>query len=358
MSNQKNANERPSLASLQMLRGAAAMMLVVQHLGLPIVRSGGEWSAHWLNAGVDIFFIISGFLMWHTTAGRNISPLDFFRLRIIRIVPLYWTITTLVVLVSIFAPQLMQSAAPEPWRIVGSYLFVPIQNGNGMYVPVLGQGWTLNYEMFFYLVFAISLLFAGRWRFSVSAGVILAFMLLGLVKSGLPRWITTYTNTIMAEFVAGMLIAVWFNSRRSTRSPAPAAMSGAAVFISGWVALIILATYFPKVDRLLNLGVPSLMIFLGAILIEKSGSLPKLVLLRWAGDISYSVYLSHASVLSAAGQVWHKLEAHGLPVSRFVFCVLAFAISMAAGAVVYRWIELPMTRYFRASPGALKAKAA
>lgn len=355
MSNQNDANGRQSLASLQMLRGVAAMMVVVHHIGYQIERSGGHWSDHWLNAGVDLFFIISGFLMWSTTAGRNIGPLDFLRRRIVRIVPLYWVITSGVVSVSLLAPHLMQSAAPDPLRILASYLFIFMPRGNGFYVPVLGQGWTLNYEMFFYLVFAISLLFVERRRFIVSAGLIFSMISLGLPRWNLLGGVSVYTNPIMLEFVAGMLVAMWFGSRRhSTLAP----IYGKLVFLSGSIALIILATFFPEAERVLVLGIPSLLIFTGAILVEKSGSLHEMAWLRRTGDISYSVYLSHASVLSAAAQAWRTLQAHGLSVEPLVFCLLAFVASMATGAAVYRWVELPMTRFFRAGTAAPGVTAA
>src|SRR5690606_35064881 len=101
--------------------------------------------------GVDLFFVISGFIMVHVSRNqfaRPGAPLDFVRRRLVRIVPLYWTMTTLMVAVVLLLPQSVDTATADPRQWIASYLFIPFERASdGMMRPVLGLGWSLNYEM-------------------------------------------------------------------------------------------------------------------------------------------------------------------------------------------------------------------
>jgi exopolysaccharide production protein ExoZ len=127
------------LKSIQILRAAAALGVLLDHAGrwldvAPIVDIGA--------AGVDLFFVISGFIMVYTSErlfGQTGAPQRFLARRIIRIVPLYWTLTA-------FAALVLFGFGPNT---LGSYLFIPTHRG-----PILTVGWTLNYEMMFYSLFA------------------------------------------------------------------------------------------------------------------------------------------------------------------------------------------------------------
>lgn len=136
--------------SIQLLRAVAAIAVVTQHVPIPIFGDG-LW-------GVDLFFVISGFIMCHATArsGRN-----FFLKRIIRIVPLYWLGTLFIYALALTLPQLLNTTTANPVDLLKSLLFIPFIKG-GIPVPIVFQGWTLNYEMFFYGLFWISLLVSRR----------------------------------------------------------------------------------------------------------------------------------------------------------------------------------------------------
>ena len=126
------------------------------------------YQGHWpevFNSRVDIFFVISGFIMWVTTVGRTLSPQEFLYRRLVRIVPLYWLVTAFTVLVMVVAPQAMQSSRFDLAHVVASFAFWPaLHPVTGHYAPVLIPGWTLNYEMFFYVVFAACLLLRPAHR--------------------------------------------------------------------------------------------------------------------------------------------------------------------------------------------------
>ena len=116
-----------------------------------------------LAARVDLFFVISGFLMWGTTWDSPTTPGRFMLQRIHRIVPLHWAIISFYVLLLLAAPHLMQSGAFEPAHGITSSLFLPWPHpAIDANQPRVTPGWTLNYGMFFYLVFALGLFLPER----------------------------------------------------------------------------------------------------------------------------------------------------------------------------------------------------
>src|SRR5829696_2873445 len=156
--------------SIQYLRGVAALMVVYTHASVQTQRYADvelPFSAHGA-AGVDIFFVISGFIMWMTTIGDTPTskPLPFISRRISRIVPLYWVLTTGIVIVGLVRPDLLSSTVITVWHVLASFFFIPYPHpaDNGSLVPVLIPGWTLNYEMFFYAIFACSLTVKPKFR--------------------------------------------------------------------------------------------------------------------------------------------------------------------------------------------------
>ena len=148
------------LTGIQYLRAVAALLVLVNHLTFYLPSGGYRfWPG---GVGVDIFFVISGAVMWWVA--RNARPLTFAWRRLLRIVPLYW-------LVLAFVAVLWPGGGIDPWLdfplqdILRSFLFIPFANGarGGAVQPVLGVGWTLNLEIYFYGIFALSL-FAPRAR--------------------------------------------------------------------------------------------------------------------------------------------------------------------------------------------------
>ena len=130
--------------SIELLRFLAATAVVFVHI--PIVKFG--------NIGVDIFFAISGFVMMLSTES---SSKNFFLKRIIRVAPTYYIFTLGVFFSALIAPSVLNNTTADFSQLVQSFLFVPFdKNGVGHY-PILFLGWTLNYEMYFYLLFALAL---------------------------------------------------------------------------------------------------------------------------------------------------------------------------------------------------------
>src|SRR5689334_16532037 len=149
------------LGSIQWLRGIAALMVVAFHTNTLALHPSARMDFLAIGeTGVDLFFVISGFIMTITTVDKR-APGEFLRRRIIRVVPLYWMITLSYAALAVMAPTLFRSASPDFLHTLGSLAFVPQFHPlfPSAIWPVVIPGWSLNYEMFFYGIFALALLF-------------------------------------------------------------------------------------------------------------------------------------------------------------------------------------------------------
>lgn len=340
-----------TIGPIQCLRGVAALMVVLHHLQTQLGRLGmpdSEWSS--LPSGVDIFFVISGFIMWVTTASKpERTALTFYRDRITRIVPLYWAITAALVAVLIVAPGATNTAALDWPHIIQSFLFIPaVHPTTHLYLPTLIPGWTLNLEMFFYLLFGAAMAAGGANLRLRCALIVLA--LIGIVAAGYvlrPAGAAAfYTQDIVGEFALGILIGVVFAQRRLPRSNwfwLPLA--------AGFAMLLIANPFFAAESRLVRWGIPATMIVLGAVFVPQSGPL----ILQRLGDWSYALYLSHPITLAASEKLWSN-AAGGLPI--LIFPVFALTVSILASWIIYRTAEVPMTRIARQFTGARSLRRA
>lgn len=183
-----------------MLRGIAALAVVIYHAGL---RLGLPFEIG--QAGVDIFFVISSFIMW-TVAGRGVSPLRFVRDRIARIVPLYWIATLALALgawVNLF-PRIRITAV----HVLESLLFIPhfSPSSPNEVLPLLPQGCPLNYEMCFYSLFAHILFLPRIFRAQILIGLLGLLAAVGFGVSPNVLLLKCYTAPLIMEFGAGVLI--------------------------------------------------------------------------------------------------------------------------------------------------------
>jgi exopolysaccharide production protein ExoZ len=336
------------LESLQSARALAAMLVVVDHSIHEIAGVGIDAPWIWLRSfpwsfGVDIFFFLSGFLMYLTTEQRMGQPYaakEFLKRRFARIAPIYWLYTAILTAVLVVAPALAQTTVIGIKQFAGSILFVPYQIGPGHYRPILMQGWTLNYEMYFYLLMGIGI---ATWRFHrniflVLTSFFLLTSLLGLVLT-LPPPLGFWFRAICLEFVAGMLLAKLYVA--GIRIPC---WSGAPLI---GLALTMLAFVRPDMvqhdlqGRVLFMGAPALLIFAWFALGSQGPVLDRMwARLRFLGDSSYSIYLVHPFVLAVGAIV-----AGVVGFTRFGFWPLLIVLclgSVAAGVVSYYIAERPL----------------
>lgn len=328
------------LISIQHLRGAAALGVVVWHaqgqVGLPNTAV--------LQAGIEIFFVISGYVMWLILRARPVSPGVFLRKRLTRIVPLYWLLTTFMVVLLIVAPQLLQSTRFDLAHVVSSYLFVAWPNpveGVGL-KPVMIPGWTLNYEMAFYGLLAVSLLLKTDWRGGFVIGVLLTLAALSVLP--LPPIAAFYASPFMAEFALGVGLAMVL-----PRIPRAWLGWGPAVFAAG-CALLILAGLVVDAQangRLVLFALPAVLIVGGLIATEQVGRLPALPLLKAIGDASYPLYMIHAVALSAMAQA---MRLAGLDLQPWIFVAMGVVVTSVVGWYAHIWLERPLMAAFRPRP--------
>lgn len=332
--------------TIQALRAVAALLVVLLHA----FETWGERvdpaapGVNWENgaSGVDIFFIISGFVM--VISSRRLLDqagawLTFLRHRVVRIVPLYWLLTTAKVLAVVVLSDVVLRTGLGFDFVAGSYLFLPVTDSAGHFRPVLPVGWTLTYEFLFYLLFAAAL----AMRVDVLRVVIPGLGLLAVAALARtdtwPSW-TILFDTIVVEFVFGVMLAKW--TLRGFRLP-PAI---AGVFILLGIGLILTVPMISENARVLSWGLPAFAIVVGAVSLEP---LAAPVLPRWLltlGDASYSIYLSHGFVLAGLGILVERIVSPGLRTEGLTI-ISCLIVSSIAGWIVFILIESPMLRYLR-----------
>ncbi|MCD2317209.1 acyltransferase [Sphingomonas sp. IC-11] len=327
--------------SVQYLRGIASLMVLLYHAGydLNLITEGSR--PHWLASGVDIFFVISGFVMVASTATRPVTAQAFLASRIARVVPFYWLAT--IVMIGIIA--LRGQALPSIQEVVLSFLFIFYFNERAQDTsPILGPGWTLNYEIYFYLVFAALIRLPVPRRIAVMAVLFVVVAALRPLAPADNAFLTRMTSPIPLEFVAGMVIGYY--RARIMRAPA---IAGLAAIGLGFAALALLD---PPLPRVAFFAPPAVLIVFGGVVLERHVSRPQLGVLGYLGDSSYSLYLTHPLLLACLTPI--SIAPHlALPLA-----FLIVAGSIAIGFAAYYWVEVPATRAARLLLGGARARPA
>ena len=346
------AGRARKLESLQALRAVAVLAVVLFHLLTIEERYGGSARLlpGWLGAGqlgVDLFFVISGFVMVTVTRGRFRSAVQARRFlwhRLTRIYPLYWVYTTLALAVFLVQPAWVNSSQGNQVDVIASYLLLPQP-----LLPLVQVGWTLVHEVYFYLVYAVVLRFlAERHLPAAMLGWAALVILLGTVTLG-PWWNVAF-SPLTLEFIAGCLLASWLH--RSGPLPVP---GGALVGVAAVALLVAVAGYqwfftqhgVPPTGwaQLVLYGIPAVVIVGCLVSAEARGiGFPRPVVAT--GDASYSIYLSHLFVINAVGRLWEPLAGEGV-LDNAVVLALTMGLVLLVGAMSYRFLELPLLRLSR-----------
>jgi exopolysaccharide production protein ExoZ len=346
-SNMKTEVSQRSLMSIQVLRAVAALAIVIAHFWSAFEAFGhpNPWPNFILGAaGVDLFFVISGFIMVYSSEamfGQPMAPAQFILRRLARIVPLYWAATT-IWLCWILAYH--QGLAPYDldWRsVLASYVFLPYPGPSGLYqAPVLGVGWTLNYEMFFYAIFAVALLFPRRVAVIGISALFVTIVFIGHKLGPVPpNPMVVWANQLILEFAFGMVIAQVY--RAGMRLP----LWIAGMLIFSGVGLLCLSPNgdFRLLPRYLNWGGAAALIVAGFTLSKArapNGRLMKgLVLL---GDASYALYLTHAIVVAVAQ--WFVAPRMNPSTQPWLYAAFLLTLCLGTAIAVHLILERPLTR--------------
>ena len=335
-----------SIESLQYLRAIAALLVVGYHAG---IRVGDESLFRVGGVGVDIFFVVSGCVMWLSCQRRRFDPAVFIAHRIARIVPLYWSITFVYVLIGLLLPALYPWPELRLSEVLRSLFFLPFRAQSGFVQPVVAPGWTLNLEVFFYLVFAATVVRTQRVRSLYL--VLTALAVAGyLLPRGLPAWAWLYTNGMLVEFAGGVFLGQcwlsrpdWFRSRKL------------AVVLLALACLALLVSqafrFQPAWSRIPAWGLPAFALVAGLLMLESSGVVLRLPALRRIGDASYSLYLLHTLVLALVyritGAHFVRLLLVAMPLACAVSYLSYLYLEKPAGSRVLRWLIRLRARFSR-----------
>lgn len=318
--------DKRTFLRIQILRFIAAAVVVAYHAQITTISYFGGGDPYPLLElgvyGVDLFFVISGFIIVFIGSSRETTAPLFVKRRIERIVPMYW-IMTIATFALTHIPGLARNEVSGPGHLLQSLLFMSWLNGPETY-PVLNVGWTLEYEMLFYAVVAAAMALTKRpWATA-------AFVMLALVLSG--RGTSFFLqNPIMIEFVFGMTIGTFLYDRRLF-----------PWMLLGSVFVLLTLPMSGAAWRVWAFGVPSAALVSLALYADfrkpYSG-----ILLPELGNASYSIYLVHVIAISFVCKI-ASVAMPKLPTAIGVPLISVFAI--AAGYLTYRLLERNLLRVF------------
>lgn len=273
------------------------------------------------------------------------SPAKFMWNRIVRIVPLYWFYSLITVLLYAVASGLFRSNGLTFEHVILSLLFIPHPNPGDLasLSPLIKIGWTLNYEMFFYLVFAIAMSINYAQRVLITYVFLVLLVTIDATKLfSLSPEIQFYCRDIVLEFAAGMLLCYAYRAGKLQSK----ILTGVILVMLGGSALMISTSPDLGTFRAIKLGIPAIVLVAGLLSIEKS--LPKLRLPLLIANASYSIYLSHIMVIAILRYVYPRL---GIPtaglISTLIFVVISLTIATLGGIVCYFVIEKPLLNLSR-----------
>lgn len=347
------ANDR--LDSIQALRGAAALAVVLFHFFIVETIYGPDHLAPGFfgygRAGVDLFFVISGFIIVHVTrnlpAGEKTARSFLFR-RLQRVYPPYWIITLGMLAL---------------WLVTGGSAFNGLIGENRNFLqslalwpegrdPVLNVGWTLVHEIYFYLAFTLILFTPPKWRpplLAIWGGAMAAFYFSSFHTLSPETRLASHPLNL--EFLMGAFVA-WLRPHAGPNADRVAWVL-AAIFLVAVIAVFGAAPTDPDFDqywtRALLFGpLAACIVFLCA----QKTSAP--AWLKGLGDRSYALYLLHIPLFAIFGTVWRKFAAQG-PWDNLAAFLLVIAAVIATADMFYRFVEQPLLRF---KPQRLRAEPA
>ena len=343
------------LNGIQGLRGLAVLMVFSVHL-YEVERKyshGPLLFDRWIHAsnfGVDLFLVISGFVLTYLAFG-HFSSAAYARSygfnRVTRVYPVYLLYTLPLVPVYLARPELFNATAGHEVNLLRSLLLLPDVN-----LPLIPVAWTLHHELYFYVLFG-GMLFLPERRLPLA---IAAFALLTVILS-YAGWLIARPqqgafqkvlfNPINFEFVFGMVIA-WLVYKGERRGGALCLTLGFAGWFCGYLGFFH-TTGLDWVDPYTGVilyAVPATFITYGVVVLELQRGWVFARSLRWVGDAAYSIYLTHVMALVVIGRLWHSIGAPGWAWHVF-FLVGATALGLAVGNLAYRLIEKPLLSKMR-----------
>jgi len=332
------------LVHIQILRFLAAAAVVAfhvwgiapDHINVPAkTPTLGLWH---FGHGVDLFFVISGFIMYYATQaalarGKPLTPSAFLRRRVERIVPLYAAMILIMTALAMVLPAIFDAPG---WytlpHVLKSLAFVSFTSGE---MPVVFVGWSLEYEMFFYLALALLMaLTQDAWRAVVVTfcSLVMIGKIPGVAEALGPY--TFFTDPLILEFIYGIIAGILFvDGVRANRT------HHALLVAAACTTIVLLAT--DPANRALIYGLPSAALVLIAAWISRQRTQPSRLehACERLGDASFSIYLVQAPIVVFAAQ---GVAALSPTIHPWSLVVLASTLVIAAGVALNIVLERPL----------------
>jgi exopolysaccharide production protein ExoZ len=327
-----------TIVSVQALRAIAALAVVLCHfdqLNRWLVGLKDPYPFDQLSSGVDLFFVISGFVMVYSSSdlfATKGAAVTFMVRRLARIAPPYWIVTALAI---------QTTTISTDWgSLLGSYLFIPYRVANGNIVPLYGLGWTLNFEMYFYALFS-AVIFLRR---SIAVTALCVFLsmavLLGYLLQPTLAPLQFWSDPIILEFAFGMILALLYTG--GVRFPTTLRI----FLVVAGVALI--ACFAPKMPpsgyRVIQWGIPAAMVFAGIALGRDINFGWLRVPVKALGNASYALYLTHPLMIAAVLIGW-PLGLNQYPKMLVLF--LAVVSVQLISIAIYYFFEMRSSKFLQ-----------
>lgn len=322
------------LVSIQFLRAFASIIVVLHHIAYKDKIFGNNILSSFTfgEIGVDIFFIISGYIMMYSTHKKPVTATNFISNRIIRIIPLYWTLTILALIVFLILPDKVNSSGGET-VILQSFFLLPT---DGKYL--INNGWTLRYEFLFYIIFMISLFLQNKRFIAI---IIIGLLFIGQVIESNNTYLKFLTNTLLLEFLFGIFLYFFYNKYKKDNI-----LLSVSLLTS---SIILLFLFMENSDliksRAIYYGIPALL-FCGAFLVLENKLQKIKDFILPIGNSSYSLYLIHPFVLMGNSIILKKFNNESYLYD--IILILSMLISsIIVGILTYKYIELKQINYLK-----------
>ncbi|SDM19901.1 Peptidoglycan/LPS O-acetylase OafA/YrhL, contains acyltransferase and SGNH-hydrolase domains [Methylobacterium phyllostachyos] len=327
--------------NLQALRAYAAVSVVMHHILFSVQNylAVGLIARDYMvgSTGVHVFFVISGYVITLTTRKME-SISSFIHLRFSRVVPVYWLLTALTALMVLCGFKLFGLHDIKPSSIAASFFFLPDFVNGQLIKPILFVGWTLEYEIFFYFLFGLCMVFKRNLdALIVSSLILMLWISAHFIQN---EYIDFYGDDLILCFVLG--IAIFFAEKHVTL-PATACYFG---LCAGFVGLFTIDVDHLAFKNLIVVGASALLVF-SALQLETNRKTVGRGFISRQGDASYSLYLIHPFVLQFIGKLSIVFGLNTTASGLLITAIAMLVFSIAVGYIFHRTIERRLIRAFR-----------
>jgi len=321
------------IKNLQVLRALAALLVVFYHYHFYGLYVGAF--------GVDIFFVISGFIISFVISKTSD---DFFKKRLIRIIPMYYLVTVFLIVLWLIRPGFFHNVYVDATTIIKSLFFIPYTIGDGG--PILSSGWTLNYEMYFYLIVSFFLFVTKDARKTLFFSILflLGVCVYKILSSSGNRYILFYGNSCVTEFIFGILL--FFINEKIKPKPGKSSFIMMIAGILSFAVMVYCSYHHYTKFPLISFSIPAFIIT-GYFIFSDGSWKEESRIYKWLyrmGNASYTMYLIHPFIIYIPPRLINVFIKIKNPVFLTAELILSIGLVCVASDIVHRKIERPMLK--------------